>query len=59
MHFSFILLFEKAQMEESHKVVISIKIPRGAFGYYLFETAGREHPRPSGSGATENKFEKR
>jgi len=37
-----ILLFEKAQKEESHKVVISMKIERGPFIYNFIGAVGRE-----------------
>jgi len=39
----FILLFEKAQMEDSNKVVISIQIQRGPFSYIVVGAVGHEH----------------
>jgi len=38
-----ILLFEKAQMEESQHNVISIKIQHGLFNYNFVAAVGHEH----------------
>jgi len=50
----FILLFEKAQMEDSHKVVISIKIHRGLFNYNFVGAVGQEYLSSSEVGRDRN-----